>query len=139
MPAFWIAPSLLIIQIAFLYVPAADALVTHRPGMLKIADLLDPDDLPAFHRPDETILGSFSFYTGRRAILIENAQDLKVHMARHPNKILLVREKHWPFRKKPEDLDRQLIGSIQVGRDRRIFVLRPNKPIKLRSQHEEDR
>ena len=134
MPAFWIAPCLLILQIAVLYVPAAESVVSHRPGMLKIADLIDPDDMPALYHPDETVLGSFSFYTGRRVIPIENELDLNDHMSRHPNKILLVRKKHWPFQINPENLGRQLLGSIQVGRDRHIFVLRLDRPIKLRSQ-----
>ena len=139
MPAFWIAPCLLIVQIAILYVPAADAVVSHRPGMLKIAALIDPDDTPVAYRFGETELGSFSFYTGRRVILIENEEDLYDHMSRHPNKILLVRKKRWPFRMKPEDLGRQLIGSIQVGKDRHIFVLRFDRSIKLSSMFEGER
>ena len=76
MPAFWIAPCLLVVQIAILYVPAADPVVSHRPGMLKIADLIGSDDTPIAYRFGETELGSFSFYTGRRVILIESAQEL---------------------------------------------------------------
>ena len=132
-PAFWIAPCLLFVQFAVLYVPAAESVVSHRPGMLKIADLLDPDSTPAFYRPDETILGSFSFYTGRRVILIEKKKDLKGHMSKHPNTIILVRKKRWPFRMAPNELGQLLKGSIQVGRDRHIFVLRIDSPIKLRS------
>ena len=134
MPAFWIAPCLLVVQIAILYVPAADPVVSHRPGMLKIADLIDPDDTPIAYRFGETELGSFSFYTGRRVTLVENEQDLNDHMFRHPNRILLVEKKRWPFRMNPEDLGQQLLGSIQVGKDRHIYVLRLNRPIALRSR-----
>jgi predicted FMN-binding regulatory protein PaiB len=101
--------------------------------MLKIAALIDPDDTPVAYRFGETELGSFSFYTGRRVILIENEEDLYDYMSRHPDKILLARKKRWPFQMKPEDLDRQLIGSVQVGRDRHIFVLRFDGAIKLSS------
>ena len=95
------------------------------------AALIDPIDMPAFYRPNETTLGSFSFYTGRRVIVIENKQDLKKHMSRHPDKILLVRKGRWPFKQNPEDLGRQRIGSVLVGDKRHIFILRYDSPIEL--------
>ena len=104
-----------------------------------IAALIDPDDTPVAYRFGETELGSFSFYTGRRVILIENEEDLYDYISRHPNKFFLIRKKRWPFRMKPEDLGRQLIGSVQVGRDRHIFVLRFDGPIKIRSMFEGER
>jgi hypothetical protein len=38
------------------------------------------------------------------------------------------------FRKNPEELGKQVPGSIPVGRDRHIYVLRLETPPKLRSQ-----
>ena len=132
LPAFWIAPCLLFFQIAILYVPAAEPIVSHRPGMLKLATLIDPDETPVAYRFGETELGSFSFYTGRRVKLIKDQQDFGDYITRYPHKILLVRKMRWPFRQKPEDLGQQVIGSVPVGKDRHIYVLRLDKPIELR-------
>ncbi len=131
-PAFWIAPCLLFVQIAILYVPAAESIVSHRPGMLKIADLLDPDDMAAAYSLGETDLGSLSFYTGHRVNLIENERELSEYMLKYPHKTLLVLKKEWPFRKNPESLGPQLLGSIQVGKDRHFYVVRLDRPIELR-------
>jgi hypothetical protein len=102
--------------------------------MLKVAELIGPDDMPAAYRMGETDLGSFSFYTGRRLILIENEQELRDHLLKHPHKILLVRKKRWPFQENPEDLGQQILGSIKVGKDRHFIVLRLDRPLTLRSQ-----
>ncbi len=139
LPAFWAAPCFLIIQIAILYVPAAEAVGSHRSGMLKVASLIDPDETPTAYRFGESEIGSFSFYTGRRVIAIKELQDLSEYLSGNPNQILLVRKKRWPFQKNPEDLGRQVLGSIPVGRSRHIYVLQLEGPIKLRSQLEEDR
>lgn len=139
MPAFWIAPCLLVVQIAILYGPAADAVVSHRSGMLKIAELIDSDDTPVGYDLGETDLGSFSFYTGRRVILVESKRDLSDLMSKHPHKIVIVKKKRWPFDQNPEDLGFKILGSVQVGRDRQFFVLRLDRPIKLYSQFEGER
>ncbi len=139
LPAFWIAPCLLFVQIAILYVPAAEPIVSHRPGMAKIAELIDPDDTPAAYDFGETEVGSFSFYTGRRLILIENDLELAKYMTTYPHKILLVSKKGWPFRKNPEELGRQVLGSVPVGKDRHVYCLRFERPIELQSHLEADR
>ena len=134
MPAFWIAPCLVVVQIAILYVPVAEPIVTHRPGMMKIAELIDPDDMPAAYRLGETDLGSFSFYTGRRLILLESKQKLWKHLSKHPDRILLVTKRRWPFDKNPQDSGFEILGSVQVGKDRQFFILRLDQPIELNSQ-----
>ena len=139
MPAFWIAPCLLVVQIAILYVPAADAIVSHRPGMLKIAELIDPEDMPVGYDLGETDLGSFSFYTGRRVILVDSKRDLKDLMSEYPHKIVIVKKKRWPFDKNPEDLGFNILETVQVGRDRQFFVLRLDRPIMLYSHLEGER
>ena len=53
------------------------------------------------------------------------------------SEIILVRKQRWPFRKNPEDLGRQVLGSIPVGTSRHIYVLRLEKPIKLRQRLKE--
>ena len=137
LPAFWVAPCFLVIQIAILYVPIAEAVVSHRAGMLKVAALLETDDTPVAFRFGESELGSFSFYTGRRVILIKELKALRRYMRRHPGEIILARKQRWPFRKKPEDLGRQVLGSIPVETSRHIYVLRLEKPIKLRKRLKE--
>ena len=132
MPAFWIAPCLILIQFAILYVAVSDPIVSHREGMLKVAELFDPDDMPVAYRLGETETGSLSFYTGRRVIRVDNEKDFNDVMSSHPHKIVLVRKKRWPFHKNPEDLGQQLIGSVQVGEDRKMLVLRLDGPIKFR-------
>jgi 4-amino-4-deoxy-L-arabinose transferase-like glycosyltransferase len=139
MPAFWIAPCILIVQFAVLYVPASDALVSHRAGMLKIAELIDPDDTPVAYDFGETWVGSFSFYTGRRVILVDSKQDLRDLMSEHPHKIVIVKKKRWPFDKNPEDLGFTILETVQVGRDRQFFVLRLDRIIKLYSHLEGER
>jgi 4-amino-4-deoxy-L-arabinose transferase-like glycosyltransferase len=124
-PAFWLAPCLVFIQAAVLFVPPVNEYSSQRGGMQRLEGALGGRRV-ATYRAGETMRGSLSFHLDCRPHEIRHPQDLRTYLASpRRDERLLIRTKRWPFQVPADERFPGFERIVHIAGTEGMVVLRP--------------
>jgi len=129
MPAFWLAPCVLVVTAILLFFPPADVSKSHKAGMEQLVRVLPEEKLTAY-KLGETVIGSLSFHTGLRPPNLLQRRDLAAWIDDDPEGILIMRISRWPF-VEPLEGSPHVMERIDLNESTGLLLVRPHSSLRV--------